>query len=59
MATLIATRFNPAVRTFYERLVDAEKFKKVALIACIRKLITHLNAIVCRHLNAHNQPLTG
>lgn len=46
MATLTATRFNPAVRAFYERLVAAGKLKKVALIACMRKLITHPNAPV-------------
>ncbi|KMK90070.1 MULTISPECIES: IS110 family transposase, partial [Burkholderia] len=57
MATLTATRFNPAVGAFYERLVAAGKLKKVALIACMRKLITHLNAIARNHLNAQNQPL--
>jgi transposase len=35
------------------------KLKKVALIACMRKLITHLNAIARNHLNAQNQPLTA
>lgn len=59
MATLTATQFNPAVRAFYERLVAAGKLKKVALIACMRKLITHLNAIARNHLNAQNQPLTA
>lgn len=59
MATLTATRFNPAIRAFYERLVAAGKLKKVALIACMRKLITHLNAITRDHLNAQNQPLTA
>ena len=59
MATLTAIRFNPAVRAFYERLVAAGKLKKVALIACMRKLITHLNAITRDHLNAQNQPLTA
>jgi transposase len=55
MATLTATRHNLAIRTFYKRLVAAGKLKKVALIACMRKLITHLNAIARDHLNAHNQ----
>ncbi|WP_408733233.1 IS110 family RNA-guided transposase [Burkholderia cepacia] len=59
MATLTATRFNPAVRAFYESLVAAGKLKKVALIACMRKLITHLNAIARTHLNAQNQPVTA
>ena len=59
MATLTATRFNPVIRAFYERLVAAGKLKKVALVACMRKLVTHLNAIARTHLNAQNQPLTA
>jgi transposase len=59
MATLAATRFNPAIRAFYERLVAAGKLKKVASIACMRKLITHLNAIARNYLNAQNPPLTA
>lgn len=46
MATLAATRFNPLIRSFYQRLVDAGKRKKVALIACMHKLLTILNAIL-------------
>jgi len=46
MATLAATRFNPLIRTFYQRLLAAGKPKKVALVACMRKLLTILNAIV-------------
>lgn len=57
MATLTATRFNPEIRAFYERLVGAGKLKKVALIACMRKLITHLNAIARDHRNPKNCPL--
>ncbi len=56
MATLAATRWNPAIREFYDRLVAAGKLKKVALIACMRKLVTHLNAIARDHLKAQNQP---
>jgi transposase len=55
MATLTAVRYNPPIRDFYERLVAAGKLKKVALIACMRKLITHLNAIARDHLNAHDR----
>ncbi len=55
MATLTATRHNEAIRAFYERLVAAGKLKKVALIACMRKLVTHLNALVRDHLNAQRQ----
>jgi transposase len=50
MATLTATRHNPAIRAFYERLLAAGKLKKVALIACMRKLVTHLNAMARHHL---------
>jgi transposase len=46
MATLCATRHNPAIRRFYERLVAAGKPKKVALTACMRKLLTILGAIL-------------
>jgi transposase len=46
MATLTATRHNPAIKTFYDRLLAAGKLPKVALIACMRKLLTILNAMV-------------
>ena len=49
MATLVASRHNPAVKAFYERLVAAGKPKKVALTACMRKLLTTLNAMVRDH----------
>lgn len=55
MATLTATRHNQPIRAFYERLLAAGKLKKVALIACMRKLITHLNALARDHLNAQNR----
>jgi len=45
MAALTATRYNPAIKTFYERLCRSGKPAKVALTACIRKLLTILNAI--------------
>jgi transposase len=44
MATLAATRHNPSIRTFYTRLLGAGKPKKVALVACMRKLLTIVNA---------------
>jgi transposase len=53
MATLRATRCNPPIRAFYERLLAAGKAKKVALVACLHKLLTILNAMV-RH-QAHWQ----
>jgi transposase len=46
MATISALRFNPVIRTTYQRLVAAGKPKKVAIVACMRKLLTILNAIV-------------
>ena len=46
MAALVATRFNPVIKVFYMRLLAAGKPKKVALVACIRKLLTILNAML-------------
>jgi transposase len=46
MGTLRATRCNPPIRAFYERLLAAGKAKKVALVACMHKLLTILNAMV-------------
>ncbi len=46
MATLVATRYNPAVAAFYARLRAAGKPAKVALVACMRKLLTILNALL-------------
>lgn len=45
MAAIVATRYNPIIRNFYERLCNAGKAKKVALTACMRKLLTILNAM--------------
>ena len=46
MAALVAMRHNPVIRAFYERLVKAGKPKKVAIVACMRKLLTILNAML-------------
>jgi transposase len=46
MATLSAIRYNPAIKAFYERLVHAGKLRKVAITACMRKLLVILNAMV-------------
>ena len=46
---LTATRHSPAVRAFYQRLLAAGKLKKVALIACMRKLLAILNAMAKTH----------
>ncbi len=46
MAALTASRRNPVIKPFYERLIAAGKLPKVALVACMRKLLTTLNAMV-------------
>lgn len=46
MGALVAARFNPIIRAFHARLVASGKLPKVALVACMRKLLTILNAIV-------------
>ena len=51
MGTLVAIRHHPAIRTLYERLLAAGKPTKVALVACMHKLLTVLNAIL-----RHRQP---
>lgn len=51
MATLVATRFNPAIQVFYDRLLAVGKARKSALVACMRKLLTILNSIL-----RHNAP---
>ena len=53
MATLVASRFNPAIQAFYQRLCSAGKPKKVALTACMRKLLTILNSML-KHGHAWN-----
>src|SRR5579871_307742 len=46
MAARVAARCNPVIRPFYERLIEAGKPDKVALVACMRKLLTILNAML-------------
>lgn len=46
MSTLVATRYNPVIGCFYERLCAAGKAKKVAITACMHKLLTILNAML-------------
>jgi transposase len=46
MSTLVAVRYHPGLTAFYQRLCTAGKAKKVALTACMRKLLTILNAMV-------------
>ena len=46
MAALVASRRNAVIRTLYQRLCNAGKARKVALVACMRKLLTILNAMI-------------
>lgn len=46
MSTLVATKHNPVIRDFYEHLLEKGKQKLVALTACMRKLLTILNAMI-------------
>ena len=46
MSAIVAARFNPVIRAFYQRLCATGKAKKVALTACMRKLLTILNAML-------------
>ena len=54
MGTLSATRYNPAIRDFYQRLLAHGKSKKVALVACMRKLLVILNSML-----KHRSPWRG
>lgn len=58
MAALTASRRNPAIKVFYERLLAAGKLPKVALVACMRKLLTILNAMA-RTRSPWNKSLHG
>ena len=49
MAALVGVRYNPTLKEFYEQLLRAGKPKKVALTACMRKLLTILNAMLKHH----------
>jgi len=57
MAALSATRYNPVIRALYLRLLAAGKPKKVALVACMRKLLTILNAMVRDKKPWQDQPI--
>jgi len=61
MATLAASRYNPIIKEFYTRLLDSGKAKKVALIACMRKLLIILNAMLKHHVSwrCHTYQLIG
>ena len=50
MAALVATRFNPVISKFYIRLCEMGKAKKVALVACMRKLLIIMNSMLKHHI---------
>jgi transposase len=63
MGALVATRRNAVIRAFYARLLAAGKPKKLALVACMRKLLTILNTITrtrqrwsVHHVDAAHMP---
>jgi transposase len=55
MSTLVAVRYNPVLKAFYARLRAGGKAAKVALTACMRTLLTILNAMVKHHKPWHVQ----
>ena len=61
MATLTAIRCNPVIKAFYQKLIARNKLKKVAIVACMRKLLTIINVMVrdnkCWNVKA--QPLSA
>lgn len=61
MATLAATRFNPVLKSFYQRLLAKNKCKKVAIVACMRKLLTIINVMVRENKlwNVKAQPVSA
>lgn len=58
MGTLVAVRHNPVLKAFYERLLGQGKAKKVALIACMHKLLRILNAMI-RDCKPWQAPISG
>jgi len=58
MGALAAVKWNPVIKAFYERLLAAGKHKKVALTACMRKLLTILNAMIQHQTKWHDLSIT-
>lgn len=56
MPAVVATRFNPVIKRLYQRLLAAGKLKKVAITACMRKLLTIVNAMIKHHTTWHSVP---
>jgi transposase len=57
MAALVASRFNPVIKAFYARLREAGKKPKVALTACMRKLLSILNSMLRHNTSWQRAPL--
>lgn len=53
MATLAAIRHNPIIKNFYQRLLANKKHRKVAIVACMRKFIIHLNSVLRKNPEQH------
>jgi transposase len=53
MAALVATRFNPVIKEFYLRLCTLGKAKKIALVACMHKLLIIMNSLLKHHVPWH------
>ena len=58
MGALVASRHNPVVRDFYQRLLAVGKPQKVALTACMRKLLARLNSVLKSRQPWNPPPLT-
>jgi len=56
MGAVVAMRHNPVIKSFYQRLVERGKSKKLALTACVRKMLVILNAMVRDNLPWHIPP---
>ena len=59
MAAVVASRHNPVFIAFYQKLVTAGKPKKVALVACMRKLLVILNAMLKHDMPWQHQAQTA
>ena len=59
MGALVASRRNPVIREFYQRMLTAGKSKKVALTACMRKLLVILNSMVKSGQRWNPEMVTG
>jgi len=59
MGTLVATRYNPRIKAFSQRLLAAGKLKKVALTACMHKFLTILNAMLKHRTPWQTQEIQG